>query len=161
MQKFCKFVHLKLTFSILHSHFYKTPTSFCLLYTFIQIKYSKPSHYKPNQYPTIINPINTHGSIPIKTHSSKSSTVSPPNLTRLPHIKLSKNLKLLPLFLLSLLSDPQIMFLRAPPRHRFQVSCIVVCLLISTRLLLCGLLVDLNKPPPFLSYFQFCCSRKF
>ena len=119
MQKFCKFVHLKLTFFILHSHFYKTPTSVCLLYTFIQIKYSKPSHYRPDQYPAIINPINTHGSIPIKTHSSKSSTVSPPNLTRLPHIKLSKNLKLLPLFLLSLLPDPHIMFLRAPPWHRF------------------------------------------
>ena len=119
MQKFCKFVHLKLTFSILHSYFYKTPTSVCLLYTFIQIKYSKPSHYRPDQYPAIINPINTHESIPIKTHSSKSSTVSPPNLTRLPHIKLSKNLKLLPLFLLSLLPDPHIMFLRALPRHRF------------------------------------------
>ena len=40
MQKKFYFAHLKSTFSILHTYFYKTPTSVCLLYTFIQIKYS-------------------------------------------------------------------------------------------------------------------------
>ena len=40
MQKFCKFAHLKPTFSILHFHFYKTLTLVCPLYTSIQIKYS-------------------------------------------------------------------------------------------------------------------------
>ena len=151
MQIFCKFANLKPIFSIIHSHFYKTSTLVCQLYTFIQIKYSKPS---------TINPINTHRSIPIKTHSSKSSTMSPPSLTHLPCIKLSKNLRLLPLLLLLLLPNPHIMSLRALPRRRFWVLCSVVCLLISTSLLLCGLPVDLNETP-FFSYFQFCCSRKF
>ena len=40
MCKFYKFTHLKPTFFILYFHFYKTLTSVCLLYTFIQIKYS-------------------------------------------------------------------------------------------------------------------------
>ena len=40
MQNFCKFTHLKPTFSISHSHFYKASTSVNLLYMFIQIKYS-------------------------------------------------------------------------------------------------------------------------
>ena len=39
MQKIFHFTYLKSTFSILHFYFYKTPTSVCLLYTFIQIKY--------------------------------------------------------------------------------------------------------------------------
>ena len=37
---FFNFAHLKSIFSILHTYFYKTPTSIFLLYTFIQIKYS-------------------------------------------------------------------------------------------------------------------------
>ena len=40
VQNFFHFAHLKPTFSILHAYFYKTPPSVCLLYTFIQIKYS-------------------------------------------------------------------------------------------------------------------------
>ena len=40
MEIFFHFTHLKLTFSILHTYFYKILTSVCLLYTFIQIKYS-------------------------------------------------------------------------------------------------------------------------
>ena len=42
VQKIFHFAHLKPTFLlfILHTYFYKTPTSVCLLYTFIQIKYS-------------------------------------------------------------------------------------------------------------------------
>ena len=146
MQIFCKFANLKPIFSIIHSHFYKTSTLVCQLYTFIQIKYSKPS---------TINPINTHRSIPIKTHSSKSSTVSPPSLTHLPRIKLSEYLKLLPLLLLSLPPDPHIMSLIAPPWRRFWVSCVVVCLLISTSLFLCGLPSDLNEHPPFFYLFIF------
>ena len=35
MQKIFHFAHLKPTFSILHTYFYKIPTSVCLLYTFI------------------------------------------------------------------------------------------------------------------------------
>ena len=33
-KRFCLFYPKKTTFSILHHHFYKTPTSFYLLYTF-------------------------------------------------------------------------------------------------------------------------------
>ena len=40
MQKLFHFAHLKPNFFILHIYFYKTPTLICLLYTFIQIKYS-------------------------------------------------------------------------------------------------------------------------
>ena len=60
MQKFCKFAHLKPTFSILHSHFYKTPTSVCLLYTFIQIKYSSSSTINDQSTPTINPPSHHH-----------------------------------------------------------------------------------------------------
>ena len=62
MQKFCKFAHLKLTFSILHSYFFKTPISIFLSHTFIQIKYSSSNQSTPTQPPpsthsaTIINP---------------------------------------------------------------------------------------------------------
>ena len=53
MHKFFHFTHLKLTFSILHTYFYKTLTSVSLLYTFIQIKYSflYPHSHRPT--PTI------------------------------------------------------------------------------------------------------------
>ena len=107
MQNFWIFAHLKPTFSILHSHFYKTPISIYLLYKFIQIKYSKPfvswvsyampihtpdqpthkniqpthqnpSHHQLDQYPSkpTINSINTHGSIPIKTHHQPNQNPS-------------------------------------------------------------------------------------
>ena len=116
MQNFCIFTHLKPTFFILHSHFYKTPTSVCLLYTFIQIKYCKtfvswvsyaklintfdqsthqnPSHHQPDQYPSkpTINPINTLDQYPRIN-------------TQLP----------------SLPPNPHIMSLRASPRCRFWV----------------------------------------
>ena len=168
IQNFCKFAHRKPTFSILHSYFYKTPTSVCLLYTFIQIKYSKPNHHQPNQYPATINLINTQTpssthssksqppstrSIPTDQYPSKSSTVSPPSLTHLPRIKLSEYLKLLPLLLLSPPPDPHIMSLIASPWRRFWVSFVVVCLLISMSLLLCGLPSDLNEHPPFFFFF--------
>ena len=39
VQNFFYFAHLKPTFSILYTYFYKILTSVCLLYTFIQIKY--------------------------------------------------------------------------------------------------------------------------
>ena len=51
MQNFCKFTHLKPTFSISHSHFYKASTSVNLLYMFIQIKYSSSDQSTPNQPP--------------------------------------------------------------------------------------------------------------
>ena len=53
MHKFFHFAHLKSTFSILHTYFCKTPTTVCLLYTFIQIKYSflYPHNHRPT--PTI------------------------------------------------------------------------------------------------------------
>ena len=67
MHKFFHFAHLKSTFSILHNYFYKTPTSVCLFYTFIQIKYSflyphshRPtpvSHRNPHN-PPVTNPAN-------------------------------------------------------------------------------------------------------
>ena len=63
MHKFFHFAHLKSIFSILHTYFYKTPTSACLFYTFIQIKYSflYPHGHRPT--PTIhtgITPKSTH-----------------------------------------------------------------------------------------------------
>ena len=59
MQKFCKFTYLQPIFSILHSHFYKTPISVCLLYIFIQYKIFNP--HPPSTHPaTIINPPNHH-----------------------------------------------------------------------------------------------------
>ena len=53
VHKFFHFAHLKSTFSILHTYFYKTPTSVYLFYTFIQIKYSflYPHSHRPT--PTI------------------------------------------------------------------------------------------------------------
>ena len=54
MHKFFHFAHLKFTFSILHTYFYKTPTSVCLFYTFIQIKYL--FLYPHNHRPTTTDP---------------------------------------------------------------------------------------------------------
>ena len=58
MHKIFNFVHLKFTFSILHTYFYKTPTSICLFYTFIQIKYS--FLYPHSHRPTATNPHRYH-----------------------------------------------------------------------------------------------------
>ena len=53
VHKFFYFAHLKSIFSILYIYFYKTLTSICLFYTFIQIKYSflYPHSHRPT--PTI------------------------------------------------------------------------------------------------------------
>ena len=53
MHKFFYFAHLKSIFFILHTYFYKTPTSVCLFYTFIQIKYSFLYLYSHRPTPTI------------------------------------------------------------------------------------------------------------
>ena len=53
MHKFFHFAHLKSIFFILHTYFYKTPTSVCLFYTFIQIKYSFLYPYSHRPTPTI------------------------------------------------------------------------------------------------------------
>ena len=134
MQKFCKFVHLKLIFSILHSHFYKTPTSVCLLYIFIQIKYSKPSHYRPDQYPAIINPINTHESIPIKTIKIINCVTTKSNSSSSYQVK----------------QDPQasasvLIVASAGPTHHVPESSATASFL---GLMHCGLPVNLNKTPP-------------
>ena len=53
---FCKFTHLKPTFTISHSHFYKASTLVCLLYTFIQIKYSSSNQLTLTQPPPSTHP---------------------------------------------------------------------------------------------------------
>ena len=131
MQNFLIFAHLKPTFSILHSHFYKTPISIYLLYKFIQIKYSKPfvswvSYAKPINTPD--QP--THKNIQ-PTHQNPPSTWSIPT-DQYPSKPIINPIKIL--FTVASL-DPHIMSLRALPRRRFWVSCIIVCLLISTSLL--------------------------
>ena len=131
MQKFCKFVHLKLTFSILHSHFYKTPTSVCLLYTFIQIKYYKPSHYKPDKYPAIINPINTHQNPLIKIINcvtTKSNSSSSYQVKQDPQASASV-----------------LIVASAGPTHHVPESSATASFL---GLMHCGLPVNLNKTPP-------------
>ena len=121
----------KPTFSILHSHFYKIPTSVCLLYIFIQIKYSKPfvswvSYAKlinipinpPIKIPATINPINTHGSIPIKTHYQPNQN---PSYCRF-----------------------------AGPTHQVPKSFATASFLSVVR---SGLPIDLNEPPPCVVLF--------
>ena len=51
MHKFFHFARLKSTFSIVHTYFYKTLTSVCLLYIFIQIKYSFLCHTATDPHP--------------------------------------------------------------------------------------------------------------
>ena len=127
MQIFCKFANLKPIFSILHSHFYKTSTLVCQLYTFIQIKYSKPSHHQPDQYPQI----NTHQNPLIKiinyvtTESGSSS-------------------------LYQVKQEPQasastVIVASTEPTHHVPESFATASFL---GLVQCGLLVDLNEPPP-------------
>ena len=73
MQKIFHFTHLKPTFSILHSYFYKTPTSVCLLYIFIQIKYSflYPHSHRPT--PTIHTGITPESTQPIGRKPEKQT----------------------------------------------------------------------------------------
>ena len=58
VHKFFHFAHLKSTFSILYTYFYETPTSVCLFYTFIQIKYS--FLYPHSHRPTPVSHRNPH-----------------------------------------------------------------------------------------------------
>ena len=51
MHKFFHCARLKSTFSIVHTYFYKTLTSVCLLYIFIQIKYSFLCHTATDPHP--------------------------------------------------------------------------------------------------------------
>ena len=73
MHKFFHFAPLKPTFSILHIYFYKTPTSACLLYTFIQIKYSflYPHNHRPT--PTIHTGITSESTQPIGKKPEKQT----------------------------------------------------------------------------------------
>ena len=110
MPKKFHFTHLKPTFSILHTYFYKTLTSVCLLYTFIQIKYSKPSHHQPDQYPATINDqspasinsINTHQ---LDQYSSKPSHHQPTDQYPSNKIDQTKNLKRIKVWCLSVRLD--------------------------------------------------------
>ena len=95
MQNFYKFAHLKSIFSILHSYFYKMPISVCLLYTFIQIKYSSSDQSTPinppTQPPPSIHPPNHHHQPPspqnplikqkIQNWSKKKSKIENPSST--------------------------------------------------------------------------------
>ena len=69
MHKFFHFAHLKSTFSILHTYFYKTPTSVCLFYTFIQIKYS---FLYPHPQSTPVSHRNPHNP-PVENQKNKPS----------------------------------------------------------------------------------------
>ena len=73
MHKFFHFAHLKSTLSILHTYFYKTPTSVCLLYIFIQIKYSfiYPHSHRPT--PTIHTGITLESTQPIGRKPEKQT----------------------------------------------------------------------------------------
>ena len=149
MQKFCIFTHLKPTFSILHSHFYKTPTSVCLLYTFIQIKYCKtfvswvsyaepinasdqsthqnPSHHQPDQYPRI----NTHQNPLIKIINCVTTESNSFSLYQV------KGEPQASAFAVTIAST-------RPTHHVLESSAKALFL----GLVRCGLLVDLNEPPP-------------
>ena len=73
MHKFFHFAHLKFTLSTLHTYFYKTPTSVCLLYIFIQIKYSfiYPHSHRPT--PTIHTGITLESTQPIGRKPEKQT----------------------------------------------------------------------------------------
>ena len=124
MQKNCKFTLLKLTFSILHSHFYKIPISVSQLYTFIQIKYSKPNHHQPNQYPRI----NTQQNPLINCVSTKFDSSSLYQVKQEPQASA---------FVVTLTSTK-------PTHHVLENSATTSFLGLMRR----GLLVDLNEPPP-------------
>ena len=74
MHKFFHFAHLKSIFFILHTYFYKTPTSVCLFYTFIQIKYSflYPHSHRPT-------PIIHTGITPKSTQSTDRNQKNKPS----------------------------------------------------------------------------------
>ena len=74
MHKFFHFAHLKSTFSILHIYFYKTPISFCLFYTFIQIKYLflYPHSHRPTPINTSVSHWNPHN-LPAENQKNKPS----------------------------------------------------------------------------------------
>ena len=74
MQKKFHFTHLKSTFSILHTYFYKTLISVYLFYTFIQIKYS--FLYPHSHRPTATNPHRYHTGIHT-THRQKTRKTNP------------------------------------------------------------------------------------
>ena len=81
VHKFFHFAYLKSTFSILHTYFYKTPTSVCLFYTFIQIKYSflyphshRPTATDPHRYHTGIH--TTHWQQTQQTRKTNPATRS-------------------------------------------------------------------------------------
>ena len=97
MQNFCKFVHLKSHFSILHSHFYKTLTSVCLLYTFIQIKYSSSDQSTPIQPPPSNPPINPSTQPPSSTHHHQPTIINHHNPTKNPKSKSKPHRKSRPL----------------------------------------------------------------
>ena len=73
MHKFFYFTHLKSIFSILHTYFYKTLTSICLFYTFIQIKYSflYPHSHRPT--PTIHTGITPESTQPTDRKQEKQT----------------------------------------------------------------------------------------
>ena len=93
----------------------------------------------PIKIPATINSINTHQ--------------NPPSTRSIPTDQYPSKPTINPIKILVAVAspDPHIMSLRALPRRRFWVSCVMVCLLISTSLLhaLC-----------FLALVR-CCSRKF
>ena len=56
MHKFFLFTRLKPTFSILHTYFYKTPTSVCLLYIFIHFFATQPPTHTHSPHRNPHNP---------------------------------------------------------------------------------------------------------
>ena len=79
MHKFFYFSHLKSTFSILHTYFYKTPTLVCLFYTFIQIKYS--FLYPHSHRPTPVSHRNPHNP-PATSPANQKNKPSNPESTQ-------------------------------------------------------------------------------
>ena len=71
VHKFFHFAHLKSTFSILYTYFYETPTSVCLFYTFIQIKYS--FLYPHSHRPTAIDPHRNPHNLSAENQKNKPS----------------------------------------------------------------------------------------
>ena len=128
MQNFLIFAHLKPTFSILHSHFYKTPISIYLLYKFIQIKYSTPFV----SWVSYAMPIHTPDQ---PTHKNIQPTHQNPSHHQLDQYPSKPTINPIKILVTVASPNPHIMSLRALPRRRFWVSCVMVCLLISTSLL--------------------------
>ena len=81
VHNFFHFAHLKSTFFILHTYFYKTPTSVCLFYTFIQIKYS--FLYPHSHRPTLVshrNPHNPPATNPANQKNKPSNKIDAPGI---------------------------------------------------------------------------------